>query len=203
MSRTEVIKRRYNRIAKYYDIMESVMESGKGKEWRKKLWSMVKGDVILEAGVGTGKNIEYYPDGRQMYAVDFAPNMIAIAREKAKKLNRNVDLRVMDIQSLEFPDNFFDAVVTSCVFCSVPDPVKGLKELKRVLKANGKIYMLEHVRSKKIIVGTLMDILNPLTVGTWGANINRDTVENIKKAGFKILREENLALDIMKLIIAQ
>lgn len=203
MNRTEVIKKRYNRVAKYYDLMESMMESGKGKEWRKKLWSLVEGDIILEAGVGTGKNIEYYPDGKQMYAVDFAPNMIMIAREKAKKLNKNVDLRIMDIQNLEFFDNTFDAVVTSCVFCSVPDPVKGLKELKRVLKANGKLYMLEHVRSKKIIIGTLMDILNPLTVGTWGANINRDTVENLRKAGFKILKEENLVLDIMKLIIAQ
>jgi len=62
--------------------------------------------------------------------------------------------------------------------------------------------MLEHVRSKKLILGTLMDILNPLTVNTWGANINRDTVKNLKISGFKILKEENLALDIMKLIIA-
>lgn len=202
MNRTEIIKRRYNRIAKYYDLMESLMESSGGKRWRKMLWSEVSGNTILEAGIGTGSNILYYPEGKKIYGIDFSPKMVEIAKDKAKRYGKDVDIRVMDIENLEFNDNTFDAIVTSCVFCSVPDPIKGLKELKRVLKNDGKLFMLEHVRSKKLIIGTLMDILNPLTVNTWGANINRDTVKNLKIPGFKILKEENLALDIMKLIIA-
>ncbi|AFK86334.1 MULTISPECIES: class I SAM-dependent methyltransferase [Thermoanaerobacterium] len=201
-NRTEIIKRRYERIAKYYDLMESLMESSGGKRWRNMLWSEVSGNTILEAGIGTGSNILYYPEGKNIYGIDFSPKMVEIAKDKAKRYGKDVDIRVMDIESLEFNDNTFDAVVTSCVFCSVPDPIKGLKELKRVLKNDGKLFMLEHVRSKKLILGTLMDILNPLTVNTWGANINRDTVKNLKISGFKILKEENLALDIMKLIIA-
>ncbi|WP_434640701.1 class I SAM-dependent methyltransferase [Thermoanaerobacterium thermosaccharolyticum] len=202
MNRTEIIKRRYERIAKYYDLMESLMESSGGKRWRKMLWSEVSGNTILEAGIGTGSNILYYPEGKNIYGIDFSPKMVEIAKDKAKRYGKDVDIRVMDIENLEFNDNTFDAIVTSCVFCSVPDPIKGLKELKRVLKNDGKLFMLEHVRSKKLIIGTLMDILNPLTVNTWGANINRDTVKNLKISGFKILKEENLALDIMKLIIA-
>ncbi|WP_434578689.1 class I SAM-dependent methyltransferase [Thermoanaerobacterium thermosaccharolyticum] len=202
MNRTEIIKRKYNRIAKYYDLMESLMESSGGKRWRKMLWSEVSGNTILEAGIGTGSNILYYPEGKNIYGIDFSPKMVEIAKDKAKRYGKDVDIRVMDIENLEFNDNTFDAIVTSCVFCSVPDPIKGLKELKRVLKNDGKLFMLEHVRSKKLIIGTLMDILNPLTVNTWGANINRDTVKNLKISGFKILKEENLALDIMKLIIA-
>lgn len=201
-NRTEIIKRRYERIAKYYDLMESLMESSGGKRWRKMLWSEVSGNTILEAGIGTGSNILYYPEGKNIYGIDFSPKMVEIAKDKAKRYGKDVDIRVMDIENLEFNDNTFDAIVTSCVFCSVPDPIKGLKELKRVLKNDGKLFMLEHVRSKKLILGTLMDILNPLTVNTWGANINRDTVKNLKISGFKILKEENLALDIMKLIIA-
>ncbi|HHV75062.1 class I SAM-dependent methyltransferase [Thermoanaerobacterium butyriciformans] len=201
-NRTEIIKRRYERIAKYYDLMESLMESSGGKRWRKMLWSEVSGNTILEAGIGTGSNILYYPEGKNIYGIDFSPKMVEIAKDKAKRYGKDVDIRVMDIENLEFNDNTFDAIVTSCVFCSVPDPIKGLKELKRVLKYDGKLFMLEHVRSKKLILGTLMDILNPLTVNTWGANINRDTVKNLKISGFKILKEENLALDIMKLIIA-
>ncbi|MBE0067645.1 MULTISPECIES: class I SAM-dependent methyltransferase [Thermoanaerobacterium] len=201
-NRTEIIKRRYERIAKYYDLMESLMESSGGKKWRKMLWSEVSGNTILEAGIGTGSNILYYPEGKNIYGIDFSPKMVEIAKDKAKRYGKDVDIRVMDIENLEFNDNTFDAIVTSCVFCSVPDPIKGLKELKRVLKNDGKLFMLEHVRSKKLILGTLMDILNPLTVNTWGANINRDTVKNLKISGFKILKEENLALDIMKLIIA-
>ncbi|MGF7398952.1 methyltransferase domain-containing protein [Thermoanaerobacterium thermosaccharolyticum] len=202
MNRTEIIKRRYERIAKYYDLMESLMESSGGKRWRKMLWSEVSGNTILEAGIGTGSNILYYPEGKKIYGIDFSPKMVEIAKDKAKRYGKDVDIRVMDIENLEFNDSTFDAIVTSCVFCSVPDPIKGLKELKRVLKNDGKLFMLEHVRSKKQIIGTLMDILNPLTVNTWGANINRDTVKNLKISGFKILKEENLALDIMKLIIA-
>ncbi|MGF7398569.1 class I SAM-dependent methyltransferase [Thermoanaerobacterium thermosaccharolyticum] len=202
MNRTEIIKRKYNRIAKYYDLMESLMESSGGKRWRKMLWSEVSGNTILEAGIGTGSNILYYPEGKNIYGIDFSPKMVEIAKDKAKRYGKDVDIRVMDIENLEFNDNTFDAIVTSCVFCSVPDPIKGLKELKRVLKNGGKLFMLEHVRSKKLIIGTLMDILNPLTVNTWGANINRDTVKNLKISEFKILKEENLALDIMKLIIA-
>ncbi|WKV08337.1 class I SAM-dependent methyltransferase [Thermoanaerobacterium sp. CMT5567-10] len=202
MNRTEIIKRRYERIAKYYDLMESLMESSGGKKWRKMLWSEVSGNTILEAGIGTGSNILYYPEGKNIYGIDFSPKMVEIAKDKAKRYGKDVDIRVMDIENLEFNDNTFDAIVTSCVFCSVPDPIKGLKELKRVLKNDGKLFMLEHVRSKKLIIGTLMDTLNPLTVNTWGANINRDTVKNLKISGFKILKEENLALDIMKLIIA-
>ncbi|MCP2239618.1 class I SAM-dependent methyltransferase [Thermoanaerobacterium thermosaccharolyticum] len=201
-NRTEIIKRRYERIAKYYDLMESLMESSGGKRWRKMLWSEVSGNTILEAGIGTGSNILYYPEGKNIYGIDFSPKMVEISKDKAKRYGKDVDIRVMDIENLEFNDNTFDAIVTSCVFCSVPDPIKGLKELKRVLKNDGKLFMLEHVRSKKQIIGTLMDILNPLTVNTWGANINRDTVKNLKISGFKILKEENLALDIMKLIIA-
>lgn len=201
-NRTEIIKRRYERIAKYYDLMESLMESSGGKRWRKMLWSEVSGNTILEAGIGTGSNILYYPEGKNIYGIDFSPKMVEIAKDKAKRYGKDVDIRIMDIESLEFNDNTFDAIVTSCVFCSVPDPIKGLKELKRVLKNDGKLFMLEHVRSKKLIIGTLMDILNPLTVNTWGANINRDTVKNLKISGFKILKEENLSLDIMKLIIA-
>lgn len=91
----------------------------------------------------------------------------------------------MDVQNLEFADNSFDTVVTACVFCSVPDPILGLKEIRRVLKGDGLLVMLEHVRSKKEPIGKIMDILNPLVVGLYGANINRNTVENVKKPGLR------------------
>lgn len=104
----------------------------------------------------------------------------------------------MDAQKMNFSDNTFDMVFTSCVFCSVPDPVKGLKEIRRVCKPNGKIIMIEHVRSERKVLGLIMDVFNPLTVNLWGANINRPTVENIRKAGFLETEVINLAGDIIK-----
>lgn len=82
---------------------------------------------------------------------------------------------------MDFADDTFDMVFTTCVFCSVPDPVKGLLEIRRVCKPNGKIIMIEHVRSEKKALGLVMDIFNPIIVNLYGANINRRTVDNVKK----------------------
>ena len=95
-----------------------------------------------------------------------------------------------------------DTVVTSCVYCSVPDPVQGLKEMKRVCKPNSKILMLEHVRSNHKTIGKVMDIFNPIPLYIYGANINRRTYDNILKAGFEPdnISIRHLWYDIVKLI---
>ncbi|WAM36487.1 class I SAM-dependent methyltransferase [Caldicellulosiruptor acetigenus] len=201
--KTEIIRKRYDRAAKYYDAVENMMEKKWFSRWRKLLFSFVKGPKVLEVGVGTGKNMPYYSQDWEIVAIDFSPKMLEIAKERSAKLNLQVDLRLMDVQHLEFSDNSFDTVVTACVFCSVPDPILGLKEIRRVLKDDGVLVMLEHVRSKKEPIGKIMDILNPLVVGIYGANINRNTVENVKKAGFEIVEEKDLLSDIVKLIIAK
>ncbi len=110
--------------------------------------SIAKGKV-LEVGVGSGKNLKYYPSYLELTAIDFSQKMIQIAAHKTAKLARDVDLKVMDAQDMYFADNMFDSVVTSCVFCSVADPLQGLKEIRRVCKNGGKVVMLEHVRSQK------------------------------------------------------
>lgn len=194
---SELIKKRYNRAAKFFEITESMMEKGKMRFWRQAVWKEARGKV-LEVGVGTGKNIQYYPENVEVTAIDFSEKMLEFAREKADKYGKKVDLRLMDVQTLEFPDDTFDTVVTTCVFCSVPDPVKGLQEIRRVCKKDGQVIMLEHVRSKKPLLGTIMDLLNPVVVRIVGANINRNTVENLIKAGFKVDAEKNFMMDIVK-----
>jgi ubiquinone/menaquinone biosynthesis C-methylase UbiE len=204
MSENNKIKKRYDRVAPVYDSLEYLMEKGKMGDWRQNLWQRVEDKIdkdnmrLLEAGVGSGKNIEYYLDDLEIYAIDFSPKMIQEAEKKAKKYNREVKLLEMDIQDLNFEDNNFDLIVTSCVFCSVPDPVKGLKELKRVLKKDGRIIMLEHMRSQNELVGKLMDLFNWVSLYTWGANINRKTIENIEKAGLKLVEVNDLMSDIVK-----
>lgn len=197
---SEKIRKRYNRAARFYDMLESPMEMMALKEWRINLMEELEGDV-LEIGVGTGKNIEYYQKDINITAIDFSEKMLEKAIEKAEKYNKNVTLLQMDAQKMNFPDNTFDTIFTTCVYCSVPDPVKGLKEMRRVCKTNGKIIMIEHVRSEKKLLGLIMDILNPIVVNTYGANINRKTVENIYKSGFTDVNSNNLYGDIVKKIV--
>lgn len=86
---------------------------------------------VLEVGVGTGKNFAYHPRGATMTGIDLADRMLVRAKARAQHLDKTIDLREMDAQALTFPDNSFDAAVATCVFCSVPDPVRGLQELAR------------------------------------------------------------------------
>jgi ubiquinone/menaquinone biosynthesis C-methylase UbiE len=195
------IKNRYNRISKIYDLLEKPMESMSMDKWRLKLIERIEGEKVLEVGVGTGKNLSYYPEYLDLTGIDFSKNMLKKARDKVDN-KKNINLVEMDAQDMEFDDNTFDTVVTSCVFCSVPDPIKGLKEIRRVCKDNGKIIMLEHMRSNNELVGKFMDFINFIPLNIWGANINRQTMKNLIKAGFKEdnIKYENLWKDIVKLI---
>ncbi len=192
-------KQRYNRIAGLYDILEAPMEHI-FSNWRKELLKEASGKT-LEVGIGTGQNIEHYPAEVELTGIDFSEKMIEKARNRTRH-HPNVRLLLMDAENMSFNNNTFDTVVTSCVFCSVPDPVQGLKEIKRVCKSGGKILMLEHVRSEKKIIGNLMDIINPVPLTIIGANINRRTYDNLLKAGFipEQIQVQNLWSDIMKLI---
>lgn len=199
---TNTTRSRYQRLAPMYDLMERVPER-RYLPWRKHLWSSVKGPRILEVGVGTGKNIEFYPPNLEVTGIDLTPGMLERARKRAAALNRKVDLRLGDVQSLDFPDNTFDTVVATFVFCSVPDPVQGLSEVRRVVKPGGQVLILEHMRSAQPVIGLLMDLLNPLVVRTTGANINRRTVENVGKGGLILKNVENVGMGgVFKLIVA-
>lgn len=200
MNNTEKVRKRYDRISKVYDVFEQPMEIMALKKWREEVAKDLKGKV-LEVGGGTGKNIPYYPDDIEVTAIDFSEKMLAKATRKASELNKKVKLIHMDAQNMDFPDNTFDTVFTTCVFCSVPDPVKGLEEIRRVCKPDGNIIMIEHVRSEKKVLGLIMDTLNPVTVNLYGANINRKTVENIKLAGFTEVEVTNITSDIVKKIV--
>jgi ubiquinone/menaquinone biosynthesis C-methylase UbiE len=200
---TELAKRRYDRIASLYDLMEGLIERSRYNKWRELLWSKVEGTHILEVGVGTGKNFPYYPADAEITAIDFSQKMLKRAKYRASKQKVKVRLQQMDVQHLEFDANTFDTAVTSFVFCSVPDPVRGLMEIERVCKPGGKIVLLEHVLSANRILGWLMNLANPVVVRIVGANINRRTEENVIKSGLVIEQVTDLGGGIFKLIEAR
>lgn len=183
---------RYERIARFYDLLE-IFPERRYAAWRKRLWELLDGLRVLEIGVGTGKNIPYYPDGIKMFSLDLTPGMLTRARERLQAFKKPTPLSIGDVQALGFPDDTFDAAVATFVFCSVPDPVLGLRELRRVVKPGGQVLLLEHVRSEHPALGLLMDVLDPLVVRLMGPHINRNTVVNAKNARLEIEHVENLS----------
>ena len=193
---------KYNRISVIYDLIEAPVEIFLYGKWRKEALSGLKGK-ILEVGVGTGRNLEYYPAGAEVTGVDNSGRMLDKALKKAKG-RQNITLISMDAEHMDFPDNTFDYVVTTFVLCSIPDPVKALKEMRRVLKPSGELIAIEHMRSKNSLIANIEDLINPIMFFLIGDELTRNTVENIKKAGFTITDEKNLAFkDVFKKIRAK
>lgn len=196
---TELTKKRYNRTARLYDYMDRMIKP----ELRQKVLSQATGKV-LEVGVGTGKNLAFYTSRcTDVTGIDLSPGMLTKAKDRVKYARVPVRLLEMDAQHMTFPNASFDTVVATCVFCSVPDPIKGLKEIRRVCKPEGQVLLLEHVRCDNQFLGKIMDYLDPLMVRMMGPHINRRTVENVIAAGLHINCVENQKIKILKHIIAR
>ena len=190
----------YDRHSRWYDLTQWPMEAFGLGRLRQRLWDQVQGQRILEVGVGTGRNLQYYPAQSRVVAIDLSPGMLRRAVKRSERAGRHVDFVLADAQNLPFREGSFDAVTATCVFCSVPDPVQGLRELSRVSRREGSTLLLEHVRAKNALLGKVMDWMNPVAVRMSGANINRRTVENVKLAGLTIEREDSFFISIVKML---
>ncbi|MDH5507314.1 MAG: class I SAM-dependent methyltransferase [Anaerolineae bacterium] len=178
---------RYDFMAPFYNAMEFVVEKLRFQHWRKALWRKVPVGHVLEVGVGTGKNMPYYSSGMQVTAIDLSEKMIAQAEKTAKKsVNVQLEIRAMDAQQLEFGDNNFDSVLATFVFCSVPDPVLGLQEARRVTKSGGQLFLLEHMVSGWPWLARLMIKIDGLVHWIMGLHIARPTVAHVEEAGWVV-----------------
>jgi len=199
---TAITRSRYDRIAPFYDLMPMQFMVGQmSRPWREKMWQMVGDSKMIEIGVGTGINIELWPPDSQITAIDLSPRMLKLAHKRASQLGRHADLRLGDVQCLDFPDSSFDVVIATFLFCSVPDPVLGLREVGRVVRPGGMILLLEHMISPNPFLAAIMNTVNPVAVRMMGANINRQTLDNIRAAELHIESVENMdTAHIFKLI---
>ncbi len=196
----ERLQTKWDRASWTYDLVTWGDERRFGPA-KRRLFSAMTGNCLMLAA-GTGNDFRYFPAGLAITAIDVSPAMIERARPKAAAYDGCLTLRVMDVQALEFDDATFDTVATACTFCSVPDPVGGLRELRRCLKPGGRLLMFEHVRSRLGPIAIMQDLLTP--VSRWlGPDMNRDTTANVLRAGFELCRERNVYVDVVRTIEAR
>ena len=135
---TERVRRIYDKTAPKFDrqirFWERTLFVG-GREW---VCSQAHGDV-LEVGVGTGRNFGFYPADARVTGIELSPTMLELARQRARKLGRDFDLRIGDAQTLEFPDASFDTIIFCLTLCSIPDDRRAVAEAKRVLRPGGRV----------------------------------------------------------------
>ncbi|MBF0125925.1 MAG: class I SAM-dependent methyltransferase [Magnetococcales bacterium] len=195
-------RRRWDGTARFYDLLTYGAERRWGPAKTELFARMRPGGRILFAALGTGLDIPFFPPDREIEAIDISPRMLERARPRVERYPGRIRARQMDIHALSFPDGHFDQVFTSCTFCSVPDPIRGLRSLHRVLRPGGALLMFEHTGSHYWPFNWLLDMCNPLCKSI-GPEMNRDTVANVERAGFEIQKIDNLFLDVVKTIRAR
>ncbi|MEX2442907.1 MAG: class I SAM-dependent methyltransferase [Alkalispirochaeta sp.] len=174
-----------------FDAVMAPLESLRLRRIRSRLLAHA-GGAVLEVGAGTGVNIPFYDPDRvsslTMSDLDDRGLVLTerVARERPALSNR-VSVARIDAQRLPFPDNTFDTVVATLVFCSVECQPCGFDEIARVLKPDGRYLFLEHVRPDHATLAAVFDTVNPV----WnrlsrGCNLNRDTLAVLRQAGFEI-----------------
>jgi ubiquinone/menaquinone biosynthesis C-methylase UbiE len=195
----ESTQRKWDAASRTYDLFTFGDERRLGPH-KRRLFSKIRGETLMVAA-GTGNDFQFFPPHQKIVAIDISPRMLERAAARAAAYSGIIELRQMDVCALPFPDATFDTVATVCTFCSVPRPVVGLRELHRVLRPGGQLLMFEHVRSKIGLLGIVLDLMTPLS-RQLGPDLNRNTVGNVLRAGFTLRREENIYLDIVKIIEA-
>ena len=192
---------RYQRIAPFYDLLDLPFEHRRYRRIRPELFQGLSGR-LLDAGVGTGRNLPFYPLGAEVIGIDLSPAMLARADQRRRALGAAVTLREMDVTRLDFPDSQFDAAVATFLFCVLPDnlQVPALQELGRVLKPGGHIRLLEYVRPQGAIRRAIARIWEPWMAWAYGAGFDRRTEEHISAAGLQVVESRFVVDDLIKLI---
>jgi ubiquinone/menaquinone biosynthesis C-methylase UbiE len=192
---------RYQRIARFYDFLDQSFERRRYRALRPLLFEGMSGR-LLDAGIGTGRNCEFYPPGAIVSGIDSSPAMLERARGRCPTLAEGNRLYQMDVTSLDFPTGSFDAAVSSFLFCVLPNPLQAaaLRELGRVVRPGGLIRLLEYVRPRGAVRKTISYIWQPWIHWAYGASFDRNTEQYVLEAGLKIVESRYVVDDLVKMI---
>jgi ubiquinone/menaquinone biosynthesis C-methylase UbiE len=195
---------RYERIAALYDLLDLPFEYRRYRKIRPLLFVGLSG-LILDAGVGTGRNFPFYPHGAKIVGIDLSPAMLARAERRRPSAAAEVELRQMDVTCLGFPDRSFDAAVATFLFCVLPDElqVPALKEIGRVVKAGGIIRLLEYTRPRGVLRQAMTNLWEPWVRWAYGASFDRRAQEHVPEAGLQLIEARFVVDELIQLISAR
>ena len=195
---------RYERIGPFYDLLDLPFERRRYRALRPLLFRDLSGR-LLDAGIGTGRNCEFYPPKAIIFGIDISPAMLARAQRRCPTLSAAGHLYQMDVTKLDFPASSFDAAVATFLFCVLPDDlqVPALRELGRVVKPGGTIRLLEYVRPRSTIRRMISRIWQPWIAWAYGASFDRDTENHIPEAGLELIESRYVVDELIKLLTAR
>jgi len=192
----------YQRIAPFYDLVDLPSEYLRYQQIRPQLFVGLEGR-ILDAGVGTGRNIPFYPKQSRVVGIDLSPAMLARARMRKDRFGSDVELREMDVCKTDFADGYFDAVVSTFLFCVLDDSLQlpALRELARICRRGGQIRLLEYSLPAKPLHRFIMKrVWTPCVRWLYGAAFDRNTEQYLDAAGLQLIDRRFVHGDIIKLI---
>src|SRR5215472_14324422 len=191
---------RYQRIAPFYDLLDLPFEYGRYRRIRPLLFEGLSGR-LLDAGVGTGRNVPFYPRGSSVVGIDLSPAMLARAERRRSQARGPVELRQMDVTHLDFPAASFDAAIATFLFCVLPDEkqVPALRELRRVVRPGGAIRLLEYVRPQRLLRRLSVAVWEPWVAWAYGASFDRNTAVHVVEAGLELLDARFVVDDLMQM----
>jgi len=196
-----VTMHKWDRAAAHFDVMAGYGPEKRWEPFKRELFAQMGDGRILFLAVGTGLDVPFFPPNRELVGIDISQAMLDKAKPRVDAYPGRIELHQMDVHDMSFEPGSFDQVFTSCTFCSVPDPVRGLEALRRVLKPGGELHMFEHTGSRYYPFRLMMNLMTPLS-RLAGPDMNRPTIDNVAAAGFQLREVKHVYLDVVKTIHA-
>jgi ubiquinone/menaquinone biosynthesis C-methylase UbiE len=194
----------YERIVGWYDLLDFYFEYARYRAIRRDLFAGISGRV-LDAGVGTGRNMAFYPAHGEMTGIDLSPAMLHRAARRRDRSGVTVELREADVCSTGFPDNHFDTVVATFLFCALDHDLQrpALHELARIYRPGGEIRLLDYTLSDKPLRRAAMKAMAPWVNWLYGAGFDRDTKGHVTASGLDLAECRYVYHDVIELLIVR
>ncbi|MDJ0609932.1 MAG: class I SAM-dependent methyltransferase [Kiloniellales bacterium] len=195
-------KKTYERIAPFYNLLDAPHELTWRRRQRASLFEGLSGR-ILDAGVGTGRNVAFYPSDSRVVGIDKSPRMLRLARLESEKIGKPAQFLEMDVMRTAFPDRCFDGIVATLLFGILREDQQlcALTELARICKPCGSIRLLDYAMSRRLLPRLIMTLVKPWSLYLFDQRFDAKTEPHLADAGLEVLERRDILGDAAKILV--